>query len=330
MTSTREPGTSNARHYSADYGNPSWYTPTSYDAGGNPGGYAPAPQVTLYTHVGPYVGTYTTWSLAPATTTYTNSGGGGGTVPYVGKRTNPNVPWYPGGYPVGGTGGYGGGYTAPIIPPYVPSLVPTSTPPSVPWHKPTYNNTPSGANPITNKIPDALLHPGPFIGKQADPQIALAANREAFGQPANTAAATGVLGGLYKPVDPTTPGASPAEEVVPRSTSAPAGNGAQGWRVGDDVHAPTKAGNQPSWTTVRARYWKNQAADPQLSSQWSERNLERMRRGSAPQRYNPDKGGMESMDLSHEPVPQRDGGTEFVPRWPPDHAARDPFRRLNY
>ena len=151
------------------------------------GGNSPAPQVTLYTHVGPYVGTYTTWSLAPATTTYTNSGGGGGTVPYVGSGTNPNVPWYPGGYPVGGTGGYGGGYTAPIIPPHVPSLVPTSTPPSVPWHKPTYNNTPSGANPITNKIPDALSHPGRFIGKQADPQIALAANREAFGQPANMA-----------------------------------------------------------------------------------------------------------------------------------------------
>jgi hypothetical protein len=44
----------------------------------------------------------------------------------------------------------------------------------------------------------------------------------------------------------------------------------------------------------------------------------------------PDKGGMESMELSHEPIPFRDGGTEFVPRWPQDHAAVDPFRFPGY
>lgn len=46
-----------------------------------------------------------------------------------------------------------------------------------------------------------------------------------------------------------------------------------------------------------------------------------MQSGRAPQRWNPDKGGMESMELSQEPIPFRDGGTEFVPRWPQDHAA---------
>jgi hypothetical protein len=39
---------------------------------------------------------------------------------------------------------------------------------------------------------------------------------------------------------------------------------------------------------------------------------------------------MESMELSHEPIPFRDGGTEFVPRWPQDHAAVDPFRFPGY
>lgn len=55
-----------------------------------------------------------------------------------------------------------------------------------------------------------------------------------------------------------------------------------------------------------------------------------MRKGGAPQRYNADKGGMESMELSHEPVPARNGGKDFVPRWPQDHAAVDPFRRPGY
>ncbi|MFF1527923.1 hypothetical protein [Cellulomonas sp. NPDC058312] len=39
----------------------------------------------------------------------------------------------------------------------------------------------------------------------------------------------------------------------------------------------------------------------------------RMAAGRAPQRVNPDKGGIESMELSHEPIPLRDGGTRIVP-----------------
>jgi len=36
------------------------------------------------------------------------------------------------------------------------------------------------------------------------------------------------------------------------------------------------------------------------------------------------------MELSHEPIPARDGGTEFVPRWPEDHARVDPYRHPGY
>lgn len=102
-----------------------------------------------------------------------------------------------------------------------------------------------------------------------------------------------------------------------------------GWRVGDDIYAATRAGNSPAWSTVRSRYWKNEAANPQIDN-WSQSNIQRMGRGAAPQRYNADKGGIESMELSHEPIPFRDGGTNVVPRWPQDHAAVDPFRRPGY
>ena len=105
---------------------------------------------------------------------------------------------------------------------------------------------------------------------------------------------------------------------------------AKRWKTGDDVYNPTARGNDPAWSTVRGRFWKNEATSPDAAAKYGQENLDRMRRGLAPERYNPDKGGIESMELSHEPVPARDGGTEFVPRWPQDHAAIDPYRRPGY
>ncbi len=102
------------------------------------------------------------------------------------------------------------------------------------------------------------------------------------------------------------------------------------WKVGEDVYSLTPKGKAPSWSTVRARTWKNEAAGAEAAEKYGAENLERMAKGRAPQRYNADKGGVESMELSHEPIPARDGGTDFVPRWPQDHAAVDPFRRPGY
>lgn len=107
------------------------------------------------------------------------------------------------------------------------------------------------------------------------------------------------------------------------------GGVSRGWSVGDDVYSPTRAGNRPAWSTVRARFWKNEGANPGLE-QWDDSQLSRMATGRAPQRYNGDKGGMESMELSHEPIPFRDGGTSVVPRWPQDHAAVDSYRHPGY
>jgi hypothetical protein len=101
------------------------------------------------------------------------------------------------------------------------------------------------------------------------------------------------------------------------------------WKAGDDPHAPTRSGNAPSDTTVRRREWQNEANNP-TRNDYTQEDLERMREGKPPQRYNPAKGGTESMERSHEPVPKREGGTETVPRWPQEHATVDPHRHPGY
>jgi RHS repeat-associated protein len=110
---------------------------------------------------------------------------------------------------------------------------------------------------------------------------------------------------------------------------AAAGNARPRWKLGDPIDAPTAAG-EPSWSAQRARYWKNAASQSGAEAEWGADNVARMERGVAPQRYNAAKGGMESMELSHEPIPQRMGGKDVVPRWPQDHATVDPFRRPGY
>ena len=54
----------------------------------------------------------------------------------------------------------------------------------------------------------------------------------------------------------------------------------QGWKVGDDIRNLTKAGNTPSWSTVRQRYWKNEAY--YNGSLYDDFNFERIKKGLAP------------------------------------------------
>ena len=101
------------------------------------------------------------------------------------------------------------------------------------------------------------------------------------------------------------------------------------WQRGMNINTRI-SGRDPAWSTVRARYWKNRAMDPDAAS-FGEVNLERMNRGLAPQRGNRlAPGGTETLELSHEPIPQRAGGTAFVERWPCDHALHDDFRHPGY
>ena len=66
---------------------------------------------------------------------------------------------------------------------------------------------------------------------------------------------------------------SDATKVAKKTTSV-------GWKVGDDITNLTKAGKSPSWTTVRSRYWKNEAHNnPTL---YLKNDLFRMSKGRAP------------------------------------------------
>lgn len=99
-----------------------------------------------------------------------------------------------------------------------------------------------------------------------------------------------------------------------------------GWKVGEPITNLTAKGSVPAWSTVRQRFWKNEAFFNR--SAYSESNLLRMQKGLAPQRLNPNTGLMESMELHHHIVPQRNGGLfEFIKVWPDEHRALDPFRR---
>jgi RHS repeat-associated protein len=99
-----------------------------------------------------------------------------------------------------------------------------------------------------------------------------------------------------------------------------------GWKVGEPITNLTAKGNVPAWSTVRQRFWKNEAF--LNGSTYSESNLLRMQKGLAPQRLNPNTGLMESMELHHHIVPQRNGGLfDFMKVWPDEHRALDPFRR---
>lgn len=66
------------------------------------------------------------------------------------------------------------------------------------------------------------------------------------------------------------------------------------------------------------------------SEEWDQANIDRMQKGLAPRRFNADKGALESMELSHEPIPARHGGRGLEKRWPQDHANVDTWRRPGY
>jgi RHS repeat-associated protein len=119
--------------------------------------------------------------------------------------------------------------------------------------------------------------------------------------------------------------AAPAE-LAPLVVNSEANAAKGGWKVGQPITNLTAKGNVPAWSTVRQRFWKNEAF--LNGSTYSESNLLRMQKGLAPQRLNPNTGLMESMELHHHIVPQRNGGLfDFMKVWPDEHRALDPFRR---
>ncbi|MEV4659073.1 LamG-like jellyroll fold domain-containing protein [Micromonospora sp. NPDC049301] len=81
-------------------------------------------------------------------------------------------------------------------------------------------------------------------------------------------------------------------------------------------------------TTERREHWKQHYNDPDSPLTPAQRAEVKRRGWAGPQRANPWTGEQETMELSHEPVARRDGGTKTVPRWPDEHADIDPHRKL--
>jgi hypothetical protein len=102
-------------------------------------------------------------------------------------------------------------------------------------------------------------------------------------------------------------------------------NPATGRFVSDPANPPSPF----EFTDAQRRAaWKNLANDPNSSLTDAERAQIQERGWRGPQRTNPLTGEIETMELSHEPKPLREGGTQVVPRWPADHASVDPYRQL--
>jgi hypothetical protein len=105
------------------------------------------------------------------------------------------------------------------------------------------------------------------------------------------------------------------------------GISSRGWKVGDPINSSTKAGNYPSWSSVKSRYWKN-AADAAEDGEYSTSNLARMNQGKAPLH---DEIGV-PRELHH--INGRTGANphnieNLQEVWPWEHADVDPFRYYN-
>lgn len=101
----------------------------------------------------------------------------------------------------------------------------------------------------------------------------------------------------------------------------------KGWQVGQDITSLTRAGNTPSWSTVRSRYWKNKALyfpEEYVYSGNGIDNLARMRAGKAPLFGTGDDAY--SMELHHMLGREGDNYYLFFEVSPEDHAKIDPFR----
>lgn len=128
---------------------------------------------------------------------------------------------------------------------------------------------------------------------------------------------------------------------TPAISSPTPANSTRGWKAGQPINNLTSAGNVPTWTTVKRRYWINvafyiQNADEhsqegrlrtKANSLYSQGNLERMESGKAPVLKNPDTGKENPLELEHRPFPQREGGLfDFVEVNDTEHDVLDPKR----
>ena len=99
-------------------------------------------------------------------------------------------------------------------------------------------------------------------------------------------------------------------------------------KTGRFISDPANPPSPYKFTDAQRRAeWKRLAQDPNSPLTPAQRAEIEARGWRGPQRAN-EFGELETMELSHEPIPLREGGTNVVPRWPAEHAAIDPHRQL--
>ena len=99
-----------------------------------------------------------------------------------------------------------------------------------------------------------------------------------------------------------------------------------GWKVGDDISNLTKAGKTPQWSTVRQRYWKNEAF--YRPGEYSLVDLERMKKGQAPLAEYKNTGQFYPMELHHPNGRSGNNLFNFDPVTPWEHDEIDRFRHF--
>jgi hypothetical protein len=98
------------------------------------------------------------------------------------------------------------------------------------------------------------------------------------------------------------------------------------WKVGDAIDATTPNGSA-SWSTVRSRFWKNEAAAAS-TGQYTADNLARMRTGRPP--LHPAlQVPMELHHIEGKNVPNPHRADNLLRVWPWEHAEIDPYRYYN-
>ncbi len=99
--------------------------------------------------------------------------------------------------------------------------------------------------------------------------------------------------------------------------------------TGRFIPDPNNPRSNYTWTdSDRRAAWRRLVEDPNSPLLPEQREEIRNRGYRGPQFYNPVTGRLETTELSHEPVPLREGGTEVVPRDPREHARVDRDRHL--
>ncbi|QDT85336.1 polymorphic toxin-type HINT domain-containing protein [Gimesia chilikensis] len=120
------------------------------------------------------------------------------------------------------------------------------------------------------------------------------------------------------------------DPVTGKFVKAPTGNAGRlrDPKTGRFISDPANPPSPYKFTDAQRRAaWKRLAQDPNSPLTPAQRAEIEARGSRGPQRVN-EFGELETMELFHEPIPLREGGTNVVPRWPAEHAAIYPHRQL--